>query len=294
MKSVRNAGTALILSSLLLAVASLTGCAVKQQASGDPRTGLVLTYRMPDDQTLRYRTTIEQNHSMEARGQSRQFGVNKSLEVSVKAEGASDDNHQLTITVDSLHFKLDTPRGPHEREVTEVRGKSFGMTLSSLGEESDFSGAAEVTYDMQPAGRLSVATQFENFFPNLPEGPLSVGDSWPTEALVTDTAFNSTKMINLQSVHTLAGFETVDGMECAKITTRMNGGLEQIGEKMTRGPEITARLEGAGVWYFAYEEGLLVQSSVTIRGAGEMATGELHGMPRQMSQEMTIETRLLP
>jgi hypothetical protein len=279
-----------------LAFASLTGCAVKQQqqAQGDPESGLLLTYHMPDDRSLRYRTTVEQTHSMQTMGQSRQFGADKSLEVSVKSRGSSEDGHDLTITVDSLHIRLDTPRGEIEREIAEVLGKSFGMVLSPSGEESGFTGANEVSYDMPPAGRLNVATDFQAFFPNLADGPLLVGESWPTEEQITDTAFNSGKMINLQSVHTLAGFETIDGMKCARINSRMNGMLEQTGERMTRAPEMTARFEGNAVWFFAYEKGLLASMTMTLRGAGEMTTRELHGLPSQMSQEMTIETRLLP
>jgi hypothetical protein len=277
-----------------VAIGLLTGCAVKQKAWGDPQTGLVLTYRMPDDQSLRYRMTFEQTHSMQTPGQARSADFDRTLEFSMKSEGASEDNHDLTITVDSLVVELDTPRGEMKREIAELHGKSFGMVLSALGEASSFSGGGEVRYEMPPAGTLSVQTEFEGFFPNLANGPLRVGDSWSSANQVTDTAFNSGKRINLESVHTLTGFETVEGMECAKITTSMHGMLDETGERMTRTPEMTGSFEGTGVWYFAYEEGLLVRSSMTLRGAGVMTTGGGKGPPGRMSQVMTIDVRLLP
>jgi hypothetical protein len=279
---------------LLIAIGILTGCAVRQPVSRDSETGLVLAYRTPDDQTLRYRVTIEQTHRMESPVESRGFEFDKTLEFSIQSTGSAEGNHDLTITVDSLIVELDTPRGEIKRVIHEVLGKSFGMTLSPLGREVNFSGTGEVRYEQPPAGTLNVRTDLEGFFPNLKDGPVRVGESWKSSDLLTDTAFNSEKKIHLQSVHTLTGFETLDGMECAKFSTRMNGMLEQVGDRMTRAPEMTARFEGMATWHFALEEGLLVRMSTTLRGGGEMITGGGKGPPTRMSQEMTTDIRLLP
>jgi hypothetical protein len=274
----------------LLAVVTLMGCAVKQQSWGDPETGLTLTYRLPDDQTIRYRTNVLQKHNMKAMGQPREFEAERSFEVSMKSEGRDEGGHNLTVTVDVLHWRLDTPRGEIERDIPKVLGKSFGMVLSASGDESEFSGTSEVTYEMQPAGMVNVADDFEAFFPNLPEGPVKIGDRWSTTQALKDMAFNSAQKIILESVHTLVGV----GMECVKISTVMHGELEELGERWTRAPEMTARFDGTGTWFVAYEKGLLVRTSMTLRGTGEMKPNELRGMPRPMAQVMTTDTRLLP
>ena len=168
-------------------------------------------------------------------------------------------------------IELDTPRGPIQKRVTELEGKSFGMVVSPLGEELSFSGLSEVKYDLPPAGMQNVQTEFENFFPDLAGRSLRVGDSWPIETQVTDIAFNSGKKINLQIVHTFEGFETIDGMHCAKITTVLEGALDESGERMARAPEMTGRFTGSGVTYLAYAEGLLVRTSTTLRGSGVSA-----------------------
>jgi hypothetical protein len=296
MKNSRNSRTVLTLVSLVLTTASLTGCAVKQQAAaeGTPEKELVLAYRIPDDRALTYRMSIVQTRNLEVMGRSQQSGSDKKLEVSMKSGGSGADDQQLTITVDSMFVQLDTPRGVVKREPNEVLGKSFGMTISSRGEESEISGARELSYDMYQARKLNVTTSFVAFFPNLPEGPVRIGDSWPTTEHLPDTIFESAQAINMQSVHTIEGTETIDGMDCLKIRTGMNGKLEPIGERMTRTPVMEAELEGNGVWYFAHEEGLLVKASVTIRGVGEMKSDESGGRPMPMNQEMTIETRLQP
>jgi hypothetical protein len=278
----------------LIVLVLLTGCAVTQQSWGDPETGLTLTYRLPEEQTLRYRTTVEQQHSTKAMGQSREFEAEKSFEVSMKSEDRDEGGHQLTVTVDALHWWLDTSRGEIERDIPKVMGKSFGMVLSPLGEESDFSDTKEVAYEMQPAGWMNVSDDFKAFFPNLPEGPVKINERWSTTQYLKDMAFNSSQKIVLESVHTLTGVETIDGMECAKISTVMHGMLEEMGERWTRAPEMMARFDGTGTWYFAYEKGLLVRSSMTLRGSGEMKPNEARGMPRPMAQVMTIDSRLLP
>lgn len=294
MKNRHDRRALLILLPLLLSVAGLSGCAGKQQQVSDvPPTELTLTYRIPDDNPLRYRTLFEQTHRMEMQGDSREFVFHKALEFSMQSERSDEETQNLTVTVGSLMIELDTPRGPIQKRVTELVGKSFGMGISPLGQELSFSGTSAVRYDLPPAGPQNVAGEFETFFPDLVGRPLRVGDSWPIENRVTDVAFNSGKKIILQIVHTLEGFETIDGMSCAKITTVMEGALDEAGERMTRAPEMTARFTGSGTTYLAHEEGLLVRTSTTLRGTGVAATGGGEGPPSEISQVVTVDTRLL-
>jgi len=291
----RNHRAALILLPLLFGVAGPIGCAGKQQRVSDaPPTELTLAYRVPTDRSLRYRTTFEQTHGMELRGQVRSFVFSKALAFSMRSEGSGGDTENLTITVESLEVKLDTPRGLTQKRVPEVEGKSFGMVVSPLGEELSFSGTGAVLYDLPPAGTQNVQIEFEAFFPDLAGRPLSVGDQWETENRITDTAFNSGKKIRLQTVHTLEGFETIDGMDCAKITSVIRGALDESSERITRAPEMSASFEGFAVAYLAYEKGFLVRTTTTLRGSGVAATGGGTGPPRGMRQEMKTITRLLP
>lgn len=287
-----------LLLSFFLAAGLLPGCAVKQPAAERPAVAqeadLRLAYRMPDDRSLRYRVTTEHTHSMDLMGQQRRSAIFKTLEVSVKSDGSTEDGHDLSVTIDSLIVGLDTPRGEVKRQVTELVGKSFDLVLSPHGEVSGFSRIAEVSYDMPPLGAQNVQIDFERFFPHLVDRSLADGERWATTHRLTDTAFNSGKKIVLEGVHTLTGFETIDGRKCAKINSFMNGMLEEGVERMTRAPEMTGRFDGNATWFFAIEEGLLVKSSTTLRGSGVMSTGGGHGPPSQMSAQITIDTVMLP
>jgi len=277
-----------------LAIGLSAGCAAKKQSWGDPRTGLVLTYRMPEDQSLRYQSTIEQTHSMRGMGgRSRAFDASRTIELSVKSEGTDEENQQLTITIDRLEFRLETPRGEMGREVSEIAGKSFEMVLSARGEELSLSGADTVVYDLGPVGRQNVEDMFVTFFPDLAPGPVRVGETWTSTSTTTDKAYSSGAMVNLESVNTLEGLETIDGVECVKITSAIGGTMEGTSADPREIAAVAGAIEGAGVWYFAYKEGVLVKMTTSVRVTGEMTMGGQQGIPMPMTQETTVETRLL-
>jgi hypothetical protein len=279
---------------VFLAIGLSAGCAAKKQTWGDPRTGLLLTYRMPEDQSLRYESTIEQTHSMRGMGgQSRSFDADRLIEVSMTSDGVDEGNHQLTITIDHMEYLLESPRGEMGREVSEIEGKSFAMVLSSQGEELNLSGADAVVYDLGPAGRQSVEDMFVTFFPDLAPEPVRVGETWKTTSTTTDKAYSSGTTVNLESVNTFEGLETVDGVECVKITSVMTGSMEGASADPREIPAVAGTVEGTGVWFFAYKKGVLVKMNTRIRVTGEMTMGGQQGIPMPMTQETTVETRLL-
>lgn len=279
---------------VLLAIGLSAGCAAKKQTWGDPRTGLLLTYRMPEDKSLRYQSTIEQTHNMRGMGgRSRAFDATRTVEFSATSKGVDGGNHQLSITIDRLEFRLETPRGEMGREVSEVVGKSFDMVLSPRGEELSLSGADAAVYDLGPAGRQDVEDMFVTFFPDLAAGPVRLGETWTSTSTTTDKAYGSGAMVNLESVNTLEGLETVDGVECVKITSAIGGTMEGASADPREIAAVAGAIEGTGVWYFAHKEGVLVKMTTSVRVTGEMTMGGQQGIPMPMTQETTVETRLL-
>ena len=279
---------------VLLAIGLSAGCAARKNSSGDTRTGSVLTYRMPDDRSLSYKSTIEQTHSMPRMGgRTRAFGADRTIEFSVRSEGSGEGNHQLTITIDRMDIRLETPRGEMSREVGEIAGKSFEMVLSSLGEELSLSGAEEIVYDLGPTGRQDVENDFLTFFPDLASRPVRVGETWTSTSTMTEKAYSSGATVNLETVHTLEGFETVDGTECVKITSAITGTLEGTSANPREIPAVDGTIKGTGVWYFAHKKGVLVKMTTHVRTTGQMTMGGPQGIPMPMTQEMSGETVLL-
>jgi hypothetical protein len=75
-----------------------------------------------------------------------------------------------------------------------------------------------------------------------------------------------TIQIQLQNVHTLEGFETVDGMECARVSTQVTGTISGSGNQMGQDMTFSGTSKGKGVWHFAIKEGIYVKA------ASEMTT----------------------
>ena len=119
------------------------------------------------------------------------------------------------------------------------------MVLSPLGSEVDVSGAEAITYDIAGETR-NLSSGFKMFFPDLPGKPVKIGDTWPSSA-GTDEKTGSMKIqIDLQNVNTLEGFETVDGMECARDLLAGHRDHHRHREPGGHGPDLLGDQQGQG------------------------------------------------
>jgi hypothetical protein len=178
------------------------------------------------------------------------------------------------------------------RDVSEVHGKSFEMILSPRGEVQSLAGAEKVTFQMGPGYPESVVPDFQAFFPRLPDGPVQVGDTWASAHTVNDEA-RSAPAMHLEFVHTLKGFETIDGLECAKVTSVVDGSLEGAEPYDRKQMEYEGSVFGSGTWYFAPEEGLLVRTSTRLQAEGQATPSGRPDMSVPVKREHFIETRLV-
>ncbi len=278
---------------VVLVVAFLSGGAVKKGDQwGDLETGLILQYRMPEDQVLKYHSSSEMNQYMEVMDQSIDVEVNSKIAFSAKSKGLKEDNHQLGITIDSMSISIVSSQGELSPDLSSVIGKSFDMILSPLGKELELSGAESIQYELPMEGKKSIASDFQAIFPNLAGRPVKFGETWTSTDTITDKSETSEVQINLESVHTLKGFETVDGMECVKITAEVTGSLQGAGEQQGMDYDIEGEMKGTDTWYFAYKEGIFVKMISTAVVEGLIEAGGPQGISIPMTQEFKVEIKL--
>lgn len=252
----------LVLGPVILAVCMLAGCAAKTAPVwGDPQTGTILQYRMPEGQVLKYETWDELHQTADIMGQTIETDAATSSSFTTRSNGQKEDNHQLTITIDGMSIKVQSTQAELEPDMSSVIGKSFDMVLSPLGKEVELIGAEAIKYDMGPEGNRNIAAGFKDFFPNLADRPVKIGDSWPDETSITDKTDRSEININFSGMNTLEGFETIDGKECVKVSAEYTGTIEGRGEQ--QGVELDTRgnLKGTVTWYFAYKEGIFIKQT---------------------------------
>lgn len=275
-------------------IAILVGCAAKRPFWGDPETGLILQYLMPENQVLKYQTSMESTQNMEIGGQQVESKSNQTSVFSVTSKGQKGDNHQLEITIESMSINVTNPQRELSPDMSSVIGKSFDMTLSFLGKELDLSGAEAIQYEMDPGNKRSIAPGFQTIFPDLAGRPVRIGDSWTTTDTMTEKIGNAAYInSNFDSLNTLEGFETVNGLECVKITAAVTGTLEGEGKEGNADLSFEGKIEGSATWHFAYKKGLFVKYifqgfakvSATVTGPQNMTI--------PITQKSKIETKLI-
>jgi hypothetical protein len=283
MKSIRSLNVCAVALLAAAAICALPGCAGKKNVWGDPESGLILEYRMKQGDMLRYEMVQEGTERVEVMGQTNESATSKSYVFTVESRGMQGKNHQLGITIESLEASLTSVQGSFDAETDGVTGKTFDMILSPLGDEVDLPGADELMYSAGPTGERGIKSDFEGAFADLPGRPVKIGDSWTSSDTISVDQGNAIIEIMSESVNTLDGYETVAGLECARVAVDVAGTISGTGEQMGAPLVFDGTLEGSETWYFAYKEGHLVKTS------SDMTSDIM--VTVQMGQEMKVPVK---
>jgi hypothetical protein len=287
----RQIGLALMLVALFIFL--MAGCAAKKQFWGDPKTGLILKYQMPKDQVMKYQFTTDMKQNLEVMGNVMENLIATSYSFTAKSKGKKGGNNLLEIKVDSMKMSVNSPQGDFSPDLSSVTGKSFDMTLSSIGKELDVSGAEEIKYDLGPEGERSIVSDFKTIFPDLAKKPVKVGDSWTTKDTVDIKSDRMDLKMTFEAVNTLVGFETFEGMECIKVTAKSTGVMDGEGEQGGAGMVFEGDIESTDTWYFAYKKGVFVKSTSEGTTDATIVVSGPQNMTIPMTMEMKFETKLV-
>ncbi len=275
----------------------LVGCAAKKPFWGDVEAGLILRYQLKPNQTWTFHASTKHNSTMEMMGQSMDTESNSTSQYTVKGIGQDDQKNLLTeITVDTMSYISQSPRGEHKHNLSPLIGKSFGLTLSPLGEEIEFSNTDSLYVDlgMPGGGRRNIETFFRNPFPNLPPNPVKIGNTWTIQDEDTVPQSGLEIAVNTEGINTLERLETVDGIECLKIQSHIVATLDGAGQQMGAEVAFEGDLEGTTTWYFAYKKGVYVKlTSDTFMEGTAVVSGQTT-MTIPMTQEAKTEIKLVP
>lgn len=284
----KDPGSLMAALACLLAVGMIAGCAAKKMPWGDPETGLILKYRMDPGQSLQYKSETNADQYMEVMGQSIDVVTERTLTLTMTPKGTQGENLLLGFTIDSADFSMDGPQGSMTSDMSEVEGESFDMTINSIGEEIDVSGAEALQYEVEGTER-SMSADFQMFFPDFAGKPVKMGDAWTTSGTLDIDEGNNQIKINLESINILDGFEVIDGYECVRIKTDVTGTMEGEGEAQGMSLTMEGEGEGTDTWYFAYKEGILVKviSEFYLDGTIDVTSANM-SIPMKQEMKMTL------
>jgi hypothetical protein len=259
-------------------------------ASAPAAKATVLEYKMPKGRVLTYQNKSEEAQVMEVMGQSMDTSTTGTSTVTFTSKDRKDKNFLLGVTIADMAVSITGAQGDMSPDLSSVKGKSFDMVLSPLGSEVDVSGAEAITYAIASETR-NLASGFKVFFPDMPGKPVNIGDTWPSTDSIVETTGSLTIRIDIQNANTLEGFETVDGMECARISAQATGTISGSGNQMGQDLTFTGTTKGKTVYYFAVKEGCYVKA--TSESTNEVSIDvPAAGMSIPMTQRSKGEVKL--
>ena len=153
----------------ILGLLIVIGCAAKKEFWGDPKTGLILQYRMDEAQVLKYQSSSDFIQTLEVMGNTMEVESDQMGTYSFTLKGEQEGQYNLGVTIDAMSLSIFSPQGEFSADMGEIIGKSFDMTVSMLGKEQDLTGVDDLQYDMASEGKRSIRSEFENFFPDEPK-----------------------------------------------------------------------------------------------------------------------------
>ena len=272
---------------LILVFSGFCSCVLAQNTGG----AVKLAYKYPADKAVRYLTNSTMVQVMDVQGQTMQTDVNSAFGCSVKSAGSVDNNLKLEIAVDTIGQTSSTPMGGSGGAVQGIKGKTCILVISPDGKVTDISGAAGLTYSIESSGETNLSQTLGDFFPRLPENPVKTGDTWNlTDSVLTVSTTMTMKTIDV-SVNKVEGFETVNGIECAKISRQHTGTMTMTIQNQGMDIFIKGPYTGTSEYLFAVKEGYFVKLTSSTKVKGDLEISSM-GMEMPIGMEMKAVTEM--
>jgi hypothetical protein len=171
--------------------------------------------------------------------------------------------------------------------IQELKGKICSIIISPEGRIVDISGAAGLVYNVEGSGESNMSQTFSDFFPVLPSKEISVGDTWnATDSISTNSSAMTMKTID-NTANKCEGFESLNGIECAKISTQHSGTITMHITSQGNDIFIKGPFTGTSEYLFAIKEGYFIKmtSATKVNGNLDMTS------PQEMSFPIVLDMK---
>ena len=291
MKTKKMHQTTLLVVAVIITTSLLAGCSSSKSAGGDSKKGTTLRYSFPENQTLKYKTGADIKQELDIFGQEMIIDIGQYIGYSTTLNAKSKDQNQIHVYIDSMDLSISSPQGDINPDMTSVNGKGFDMTLSSLGAGLDVSEAELIQYEATPGVKRNVAITFKFLFPRLPEKSLKIGDTWSMTDTIAEKYENEEVTMIIEGEYVFSGFETINGFECARISSIISG--SRFGKANQQGVDMESdgTMTGSGTYFFAFKDGFLVKdvSSISVDGTLDISAPQEGSFPMTFVIENVTE-----
>ena len=270
---------------IITAAFILTDCATVKSGGTAGRKKMLLQYNYPQDNAVKYLSKTNMKQVMDIQGMVMENNIFTTSGCSIKSAGMEDDNLNLTVLIDTMAQTIESPNGYSGGTITDAIGKSFTMVISSTGKELDLSAANETKFEIPGSGESNASQTFADFFPDVPAQKIKPGHKWHSTDSVNAEAGISKTISLTEADNTFEGIETVDGIDCAKITAVLTGTYSMQTEAQGMEIMMSGEFTGTSLVYFAIKEGYFISQSTETKLEGEL---ELI-YPQEMTMPLTMD-----
>jgi len=269
----------------------MVGCGAKKDFLN--QDGLVLRYSMPEGGVLKYQLFEEFSQEMEVMGNTVVISSDETRLLSIRPKGKDNDRYRLGVTIDSMSASLVSPQGTFTPDLAMMKGKACEISVSELGREMDVEKVEPIEYELFPGRKQNAVSIFQVFFPDLPSRPVKEGDTWASIDTVFEKSDDGVMTIIFNSTNRLDGFETINGVRCARVLVDVTGTLDGISHE--GGMELISKIAitGTETWYFDYRKGAFVKSISKGIGEGTVIGSGPREVNIPMKREYSTVTELI-
>jgi len=258
------------------------------QNSGGPVT---LQYKYPAGKAIGYLTNSTMAQIMDIQGQIMQTDVKSVFGCTVISAGSADNNLKLEVIVDTIGQTTVSPMGSAGGAAQGIKGKFCVLVIAPDGKVIDLADASAFTYNIDGSGETNLSQTLGDFFPRLPVNPVKPGDSWNlTDSVHTTSASMNMKTIDM-SINKMEGSETVNGIECARISSQHTGSMTMTVQNQGMEILINGPYTGTSEYLFAVNEGYLVKLTTSTKLKGNLEISSM-GMEMPIGIEMNAVTEM--
>lgn len=170
----------------------------------------------------------------------------------------------IEVTYKERSHKTDDPQNQHNVDFSGLLGKTGQFTMTSRGKLSEFVGFDALPELVISSGQAHGENQYINelkeFFVQLPEDEIAVGETWSYTVVFDETVAGGGAKVIINYEYTLAEVTEKNGHDCLKLTGEYTANVK--GGGVEQGMEFTITLDGKGseTAWFAYKIGMLLET----------------------------------
>jgi hypothetical protein len=252
-----------------------------------------LTYNYPVNKPVKYRSTTKVVQDMDVNGQSMQNNINSYTGLTLKSLGASGSNFKIEVTIDTMAQTVDTPAGLSGGPIPGIKGKTYNIIISPDGKVTNNSEAKDITYMAGSGGTSDASDITNNFFPVLPGGNPKPGYTWTSSDSINSKTSLTTTLGTVKSENTFEGFELLNGVNCAKITSVISG--TRILKTQSQGMDIkmTGPYTGLITSYFAPSTGYFMKQDISQKLTGTIDINSPDAMSFPLVMDITVTKEVI-